>query len=151
VASPEQLDATNDGGQTWTTLALPEDVGVIAAISLRTASDGYLLDNAGILYTTQDGGESWSSRALGLEGDILTVPTIPFTALRFTDADHGLIVLSIMGMKGELVAMRTADGGLTWQQESLPIKANPLHLTHDGTILTITNPSQEIAVLRYQE
>jgi photosystem II stability/assembly factor-like uncharacterized protein len=151
VASPEQLEATADGGQTWAEVTLPEDVGIIAAISLRTASDGYLLDDEGTLYITQDGGQSWSSQALRLDAKILTVPAIPFTALRFIDADRGVIALSLVGGKGALVIMHTTDGGQTWQEASAPVNAGTLHLSRDGAFLTITAPSKEIVVLRYQE
>jgi len=41
---------------------LPAGAGGIAAIALRTASDGYLLDSAGVLHVTGDGGQTWFSQ-----------------------------------------------------------------------------------------
>jgi len=150
AASSEQLEATIDGGQTWVEIALPQEAATIAAITLRTAGDGYLLDNAGSLYITEDGGESWSLQTLGLDTEILTSLSIPLAAIRFFDADHGLIVLILMG-EGDVLAMRTADGGQTWEQESVPAEFGPLYLTHDGTILTVTGTGGQITVLRYEE
>lgn len=48
---------TTDGGATWEALALPEGVSRVAAISLRTPADGYLVDMEGVLYITQNGGK----------------------------------------------------------------------------------------------
>jgi len=150
AASPNNLWATTDGAQTWEEITLPEDITTISGISLRTASSGYFLDGAGILYVTQDGGASWSSQTLGLDKDVLINPTSPYVAIRFFDADHGVIVLSLAGGGGNLLALRTADGGQTWEQEDVPAKMGTLHLSHDGTILTILDTRNGVTVLRYQ-
>src|SRR5512139_3697599 len=62
-----KFQMTADGGATWNDLALPKDVSKVAAISLRTPTDGYLVDVNGVLYITRDGGKTWSSRSLGLK------------------------------------------------------------------------------------
>ena len=155
AATPYQLGATTDGGMTWTEIAPPEGIQDIAAIELRTATEGYLLDNAGVLYVTQDGGESWSSRrAFELEesGGLLMTLSTPVAAMRFFDADHGVIVLSLTGGgESKVLAMRTADGGQTWEQENVPAESGALYLTRDGTTLTLYDPAAGITVLRYQE
>ena len=144
-----QLWATADGGQTWTELALPQELTTLAAISRRTTTDGYLLDDAGVLYTTQDGGRSWSRQTLGLDAKIVTAYELPMTALRFTDADHGLAVFSLEGGGGQAQVLRTADGGETWDREDAPIPTGTLYLTRDGTTLTVIDrPAAQIIVLR---
>ena len=51
-----KFEMTTDGGASWKELALPEGVSKVAAVSLRTTTDGYLVDEDGILHITQDGG-----------------------------------------------------------------------------------------------
>jgi photosystem II stability/assembly factor-like uncharacterized protein len=147
----QQLWATSDSGQTWTEIALPEGLTTLAGISLRTATNGYLLDDSCALYTTRDAGQSWSLQTLGLGGKIVTAYELPLTAIRFTDADHGLVVLSLEGGGGEALVLRTADGGETWEQEDAPIPTGTLHLTHDGETLTVIDrPAGQIIVLRHR-
>jgi photosystem II stability/assembly factor-like uncharacterized protein len=147
----QRLWATTDGGGTWTELTLPEDIATLAGISLRTATDGYLLDDSCALYTTTDGGQSWSQQTLGLDSKIVTAYELPLTAIRFTDADHGLVVLSLESGGGKALVLRTNDGGETWEQEDAPVPTGSLHLTHDGETLTVVDrPPAEIIVLRHK-
>lgn len=149
---PRRLWATSDGGQTWTEITLPEKLVTLAGISLRTATDGYLLDDTGVLYTTQDGGQSWSLQTLGLDSKIVTAYELPLTAMRFTDVDHGLVVLSLEGGGGKALVLRTADGGKIWKQEDAPVPTGTLHLTHDGETLTVIDRlSRLIIVLRHKD
>ena len=150
AASSFALAATEDGGETWTDVVLPQGVGDdvhIIAIELRTAGDGYLMDAAGVLYITQDGSQSWSPQLFGLD---LGSRTVSSAAVRFPDADHGLVVVALVGEgQNEVLAMRTADGGQTWVQEAVPSAPGAVYLTHDGTLLTITNlMGEQVTVLR---
>jgi photosystem II stability/assembly factor-like uncharacterized protein len=153
AANRTTLWATADGGQKWTAVALPEGAKKLVEIALRTASDGYLLDEAGVLYITQDGGQHWSSQALELKDGAMALIKEPHgAALRFFDADHGVIIASLAGGgSSKLVALRTADGGKTWQKEdiSVPALIASLYLTHDGTTLTIFDATNQLTVLRY--
>jgi photosystem II stability/assembly factor-like uncharacterized protein len=153
AANQTTLWATADGAQKWTAVALPEGAKKLVEIALRTASAGYLLDEAGVLYITQDGGQHWSSQALELKDGALALIKEPHgAALRFFDADHGLIIASLAGGGSrKLVALRTADGGKTWQKEdmSVPAPIGSLYLTHDGTTLTIFDTTNQVTVLRY--
>jgi photosystem II stability/assembly factor-like uncharacterized protein len=142
--SPASLHATADGGATWAQIALPGDVSPenVAAVSLRTARGGYLLDYDGNLYTTADGGESWTAQTLDLAkyGETKLMPlggTGASVAMRFLDADQAIIAMSLLGGgDSRLVALRTFDGGQTWQEETIPTEIGALHLTHDGKLLT---------------
>lgn len=140
-------------GETWSEITLPQEAGKIAAIALRTPSDGYLLDYTGVLHVTQDGGNSWVSRTLGLWGEGAIDTNAP-PAMRFFDAEHGLIVLRVKGVESHIVALRTADGGETWSEESIPVEIESyqmkLFLSPDGTSLTITAGGGQILVLRYR-
>ncbi|MBN1812350.1 MAG: hypothetical protein JXA14_10975, partial [Anaerolineae bacterium] len=147
-----QLWATSDGGQTWTEITLPGELTTLAGISLRTAMDGYLLDDTGVLFITQDGSQNWSWQTLGLDSKIVTAYELPLTAIRFTDADRGLVVFSLEGGGGKATILRTTDGGETWEQEDAPVPTGTLHLTHDGeTLTTIDRPAGQIVVLRHKD
>jgi photosystem II stability/assembly factor-like uncharacterized protein len=155
AATPYQLGATTDGGTSWTEIVLPEDIQLIAAISLRTPTHGYLLDTAGTLFATQDGGEKWSATSSGLipqDKELLLATFAPAAAMRFPDANHGLIIMSLKGTGGtEVLAARTTNGGQTWEQETLPVKFGTPYLTRDATFLTIVGLSNKITMLRYRE
>jgi len=136
-----QILATTDGGKTWNEVAQPKGIANIAAISLRTSSDGYIVTREGNLYTTQDGGESWTSSPLNLTGyeEMDIVPNdLPSAAIRFFDADNGLVIVSLLGGgNSQVLALRTSDGGQTWEQEVVPIGIGVPYLTRDGKLLTI--------------
>ncbi|MBN1221366.1 MAG: hypothetical protein JXM69_20750 [Anaerolineae bacterium] len=159
ILDSKKLRVTVDSGQTWEDVTVPEnDVGNIAAISLRAPGEGYVLDFDGILHTTQDGGKNWSSHILDLEKyeGLKFMPIALSTAtMRFFDADHGLIVLNLMSGEGEtkVVALHTADGGQTWEDEVVTNDIGNLHLSPDGKVLTITSylNSSTITVFRYNE
>jgi photosystem II stability/assembly factor-like uncharacterized protein len=146
VAWPSDLFSTTDGGATWTTLSLPEDAAGIAAVDLRTPSDGYVLSGSGLLFVTGDAGASWRSIDLGLGKPVLIGAEMPMAAMRFPDAEHGVIVLGLKDDDGRVMAVRTSDGGLTWQRTELPIRLGAFRLSKDGEILTRAQ-SVEINVL----
>ncbi|MBN2242079.1 MAG: hypothetical protein JW793_05265 [Acidobacteria bacterium] len=156
LGSGDKFEMTADGGATWKAMALPEGAGKVAAISLRTATDGYLVDQNGALYTTRDGGKTWSSGSLGLQNPgILGFASGPFinetpqAAVRFSDADNGLVVLGLSG-KANLIALRTADGGRTWKEESLPAEVGKPYLSRDGKFLSVNQWGKWITMLQYK-
>lgn len=159
-ATPLRLLATEDGGTSWTEIALPEKGQRITTVARRTTVDGYVLDDRGNLLVTHDAGESWTTRSLGLEdGEQLLSQCNAATTMRFSDADNGIVVFSSItnGQTGQTWVARTSDGGQTWQREQLPsipeIRGSIYyhHLSHDGKTLTITGTSgRQAAVLRYQ-
>ena len=150
-AESRQLWATGDSGRTWKEIALPQQAGGLAAIVLRTTVAGYLLDRRGVLFTTQDGGQTWSSQTMGL-GESLSIPILtPSAAVRFSDEHCGTVILGLAGDgKSEVWAMRTANGGQSWDQENVPVSIGQFYLTHDGTLLTVADltDSGKIIVLR---
>jgi photosystem II stability/assembly factor-like uncharacterized protein len=156
AATPHQLGMTVDGGATWTDVTLPENVQEIAAIDLRTAVDGYVLDKGGNLFVTRDGGQTWVSRSLGplIRGDKrLFDLASPTAAIRFLDANHGMVILSLIGGgERETLAMYTSDGGRTWEEQSLVELFGAVHLTRDGRFLTLVDfVESDITVCHYQE
>lgn len=141
AASISKLAATRDGARTWKEIAIPEEIRKIAAISLRTPQEGYLLDLDGTLYWTDDGGQSWEARTIELEDSDLALTDLreyPSAALRFLDSEHGMVVLNLAGGgKSELLCLHTADGGSSWERERLPSELGILYLSRDGNYLTV--------------
>jgi photosystem II stability/assembly factor-like uncharacterized protein len=163
AGSVNNFKATADGGATWEKLTLPEGVTRVAAISLRTPTDGYLVSMDGVLYITKDGGHTWTSQSLGLDKPDIKdfasgqfVNTTPQAAVRFSDAAHGLVVLGLAGEKS-MIALRTADGGKTWTKETLPGEQGKPYVSRDGKFLTLNvwNDSTRgqkgwVALLKYE-
>jgi photosystem II stability/assembly factor-like uncharacterized protein len=151
AGSRDQIWETTNGGATWETISTPQDARPFVAISLRTPTEGYILDIGGTLYITRDQGQTWSSQNVGMDKEIFSSTNVlaaPTAAIRFTDQEHGLIILCF---KGEgTVALRTADGGKTWRQESVANTAGAVFLSHDGTTVTLFLMPEKITVLRYQ-
>ncbi|MBN1814146.1 MAG: hypothetical protein JXA14_20070 [Anaerolineae bacterium] len=150
TASLEELWATSDGGQTWVDVTLPNSELLIAAVTLRTATDAYVLGYTGKFHTTHDGGKTWTSQALELGEDKIDVSAQP--AVRFFDAENGVIATKLL--KKGIVALRTADGGETWVRENVlddaALSQSHLYLSRDGKLLTVYVPTgKTITVLSY--
>jgi photosystem II stability/assembly factor-like uncharacterized protein len=141
---------TTDGGASWEELVLPEGVSEVVALSLRTPTDGYLLDADGVLHITQDGGQTWSSHSLGFDDPTIYPLETPAATVRFFDAENGLVVLGLFG-ESEMRALRTADGGQTWEEESLPVGVGKPYLSRDGTFLSVYAFSKKgLTLLKYE-
>jgi photosystem II stability/assembly factor-like uncharacterized protein len=154
--SGAKFQMTKDGGATWKELDLPKDVTKVAAVSFRTQTVGYLVDGNAVLHITQDGGKTWSSQSLGLDApNIMGFGSGPFinetpqAAVRFVDADHGLVILGLSG-KTNMIALRTADGGKTWKEESLPTELGTPYLSRDGKFLTVNQWGKGVTLLKYE-
>ena len=152
VGKEDKYKVTRDGGKTWGDLKLPDGVTAVAAISLRTPTDGYLISKDGILYITKDCGKTWVSRSLGLKNPVIQgfgnvwVET-PQAAVRFTDAKNGLVVLGLSG-NDNMIALRTADGGKTWKKESVPAKTGKPFISRDGKYLTVSKWQVGLTLLK---
>jgi photosystem II stability/assembly factor-like uncharacterized protein len=160
AASPYVLQATTDGGTHWDTIALPSAAQSIAAIALRTANDGYVLDTAGNLFVTADGGQSWQAYSPGLKpGERLIHSTDgPKAVMRFADAQHGIMVFDLADRTVWFAL--TEDGGQSWQRAEITELRDQsyyyqLYLTRDGQLLTVTddfNGGANVSlVLRYRQ
>ena len=146
AAGKGKLVATEDGGNSWVEIPLPEGIQELAAVSLRTKDDGYLLDFDRTLYSTNDGGQSWSDQTLDIEDDDLQLQTMgrtPAAAVKFTDKENGVIILALAGGgKSKILAMHTPDGGQTWEHHDVPTELGAIYLSHDGAYLTVTEPGK---------
>lgn len=163
AAGQTELVATEDGGNSWEALTLPETIslatGTIVAISLSTANDGYVLDSESTLYSTHDGGQTWSTQTLEFSNpdlEFMRVSAHGPAAIRFVDNQNGVVVSNAAGGgSGGVFALHTADGGQTWEEEKLPVEFGTLYLSHDGVYLTVTeigslNQPRNINIIEYK-
>ncbi len=148
AATNNKLGFTNDQGKNWQVVTLPAELTTIKAIHLRTAQDGYLLDQNGVFFWTHDAGKSWRQVALGLNVAeyYLRPSNTPTAALRFSDADHGVIIVRQLQPVGQWIQMITADGGKTWNRQAAPGNIGTIFLTRDGKYVTITDTMGVIEV-----
>ena len=141
------LNSTTDGGQTWQDIT-PETPADIAAITLLSPEQGYVLDTAGNLFITTDSGNSWDELAtfnLETYGELQLLPSkeLGSSAIRFIDSDHGLVIFSLLGGGDSLViSFYTQDGGQTWTEETISAQPGAPYISHDGQYLTINSFSQ---------
>jgi photosystem II stability/assembly factor-like uncharacterized protein len=158
AATPTELGATTDGAQTWQKVTLPDGMGEIQAIFLRTVTDGYVLDAFGTLYVTADGGQTWQDMPLETNhGQSLhfTTRSVPIVAVRFTDAEHGVAVYHQKDDHSgwHAWAKYTDDGGKTWRKEHIPSPSESAwstYLSRDGQYLTLASTDQDITLYHYQ-
>jgi photosystem II stability/assembly factor-like uncharacterized protein len=154
VGSGSKFKMTTNGGATWNELMLPDGVTAVAAISLRTPTDGYLIGKNGVLYITQDGGKTWKSCSLGLENPVILgfgsggwINETPQAAVRFTDSSNGLVVLGLSG-NTNMISLRTTDGGKTWKKEIVPAKLGKPFISRDGRFLTVSKWLEGLTLLK---
>lgn len=162
ACNANKLMATNDGGMTWTLIPLPKEADGIAALLLRTATDGYVFSRNGLLLHTTDGGASWAVQDVGIENyNVRNVKNEPglykcssaVADIAFTDDNNGMIVFVGVhpGNGMEVWCLRTSDGGASWAGEQVPVPEGfrpvRLFLSQDGKYLTLGSYSGDMVLL----
>jgi hypothetical protein len=70
--------------------------------------------------------------------------------VRFFDAENGLVVLGLFG-ESEMTALRTSDGGETWEAERLPVGMGKPYLSRDGKFLAVQHSmGNKLVLLKYE-
>ncbi len=149
------LSATADGGKSWQNIPLPGGAVKVKAVCPLSASEGYILDETGMVFYTGDQGQTWKSLALpmegfpGMEAAVMEATT---AGLRFFDRKNGLAVMAMTGSGApQLVAFRTSDGGQNWQVEIIDRGAGSVFLSPDGRFVTCyQRGAAGIKVYRYR-
>jgi photosystem II stability/assembly factor-like uncharacterized protein len=153
LANSNLFGTTTDGGISWNMRSLPETAKKIATIDTYLPNEGYLLDQSGVLFFTQDDGEDWKEISHLDLGDLkMSFSVYQLAAMRFADADNGLIVVSSRDYgKGQVIAFHTTDGGGTWTSETVPVTSGPVYLAREGDLLTVITGANQLTLLRYKE
>jgi hypothetical protein len=154
LANSNLFGTTADGGVSWSISPLPETAHEIATIDTYMPSEGYLLDQDGVLFFTQDNGLHWRETSRLQMGPVKMSPSAyQLAAMRFSDAEHGLIVVSSenYGNAGTVIAFQTTDGGQSWVSEFVPVLAGPVYLSRKGGFLTVITDVDQLTLLKYKE
>jgi hypothetical protein len=151
VASPKLLGATQDGGETWTEIKLPDGIGKIAAMNLLDQKKGFLIDTDSKLYTTTDGGATWETKEVKTTDMRTEIFDSNSALLKFSDDKNGIFFYTSKDLY--LKCSITTDGGASWNEEKLPeVKGAALYLSHDGKTLNInTDAGKQITLLSKKE
>lgn len=150
IASLYMFGSTRDGGATWSDVPLPAGANDISSVLLVSPGTGFVLDFSGVLFHTEDAGSHWSTIArLDLGGLVIPKAAYQMTAMRFTDRQHGLVVVSEAYQKGRVRAFHTADSGMTWTSEAVPAVSGPVFLSRREPLLTVLDGADRMTVLRY--
>ncbi|MBN1498648.1 MAG: hypothetical protein JW982_00705 [Spirochaetes bacterium] len=158
IASSFFMYSTKDRGGTFQMINLPSDNLSIAAISLRSSDEGYLLDTKGNLYATDDFGKTWRSFSIGLEKDELLFSSNHIrAAVRFTDSRNGKIVFTKYDTS--VWTMTTSDGGATWRKSEITgvrdrSRFFQVYLSRNTELLTLTSNFEdrnESFILKYRD
>jgi photosystem II stability/assembly factor-like uncharacterized protein len=153
LANSNLFGTTTDGGASWNLRPLPGTANRIATIDTYLPGEGYLLDKNGVLFHTEDDGQHWTEKG-HLEPEPLEWPPSAYqlAAMRFSDAQHGLIVISSspFGEEKPVVAFHTSDGGQHWTSEAVPVLAGPVYLARSGGFLTVITGANQISLLKYK-
>jgi photosystem II stability/assembly factor-like uncharacterized protein len=116
ASSGSRIALTPDYGQTWWEMSAPEAAlngqwGLPAQVIQWTDANDALVGLGGRYYLTHDGGNTWT-RVLGPDPrDVGRTRS----AIRFTDAKHGLLAISGGSIQ------TTSDGGRTWQRQDVKV------------------------------
>ncbi len=153
LANSNLFGTTADGGVSWTMQALPKTANEIATIDTYGSGEGYLLDQSGVLFFTEDDGQHWNETSR-LDLGTLEMPfsVYQMAAMRFSDAQHGMIVVSAadFGSSDPVMAFHTFDGGQSWTSEIVPVPAGPVYLSRDGNLLTVISEVNQLTLLSYE-
>ena len=153
LANSGIFGTTTNGGVSWNMRSIPESAHKIATIDTYLAGEGFLLDQNGVLFFTRDDGRHWR-KAGQLESGTVSMSRSAYqlVAMRFSDSEHGLIVVSPgdYGNKGQVIAFHTSNGGKTWDSEPVPVPAGQVYLSRQG-FLTVITAYDQLTLLRYEE
>jgi photosystem II stability/assembly factor-like uncharacterized protein len=165
---PNVVFRTSNGGQSWQEATLPTGSLGVSQVQFINAQDGWALTSFGgsgmgsqavALYRSTDGGQTWRFVArAGYPGG-----TIPLQGMKsgmsWLSTSTGWITGAINAAQNYVYLYRTQDGGVTWQQQSLPLPAGQALVTTDPPIffsatdgllpVTFSTPQQGVSLMVY--
>jgi len=104
----DSLYKTTNRGLTWSSYRINWRIN---GMSFPSSTDGYLVGESGVVYTTRNGGGTWSEGSFPEPGFNRNLNSVFFLtpAIGFTVGLHGQI-------------NKTVDGGVTWKRNALDLK-----------------------------
>lgn len=149
IGAIKTLGVSNDGGNHWKELELPEGCTKVTGMFFLTPEIGYLLNTDGTLFKTNDACATWTSTKIDMAGEKFVNSSVPPAAISFQDENHGMIVYSTKSIK--VCCIKTEDGGSTWEPVEMPAVTsfNP-YLSRDGQYLTLSSPTRKISLYKLE-
>jgi hypothetical protein len=145
-----QLYRTDDGGSTWRDISPTAETQLeILGVNFHDPQNGWLvskkvIDGRITLLRTGDGGESWQEAAVLISKSEEALQ-IASASLDIVDSKISYVALQLHSSSnfslGRLLA--TSDGGLTWQERSLPL-GEPVTFLDSQRGWTSGGPQDEI-------
>lgn len=149
VGSRLSLGFTDDGGETWKELVLPENCDNIVGMFFMTPEVGYLLNAEGTLYITKDACETWSEQTIDLGGEKIATTKMPSAAINFQSYDSGMIIYITSSYK--IHCIRTEDGGSTWEAIIMPkVSCFAPYISRDGRLLTLSSSLKKVCLYKLE-
>jgi photosystem II stability/assembly factor-like uncharacterized protein len=149
---------SDDNGATWTQGSVPVDV-TLTCVRFATPMIGWAAGHFGVILGTTDGGANWTEQLNGIQANQLTLAaaqqavaensTAPGAPLALRRAAHFVgegpdkpfLSIAVLGAEKAIVvgayrmAMITADGGKTWNDNSLNVYDRFSHNLYDAAII----------------
>lgn len=147
IGTSFSLAQTVDGGKTWLPVNVPVSVREIVAVDGLDKDTSFFLEGGGSLFMTNNAGKDWSELKMPWKGTKVN-NIAPLAAIRFTDRQHGTVLMWRKTHQMELWALTTVDGGKQWQVKIIPVKFGGIFLARDGKTLTVSSTNGEISVWR---
>lgn len=123
--SGAEIDATTNGGGTWTLEPAPGGIGGLASISCASTTDCWAVSSGGNVIATNDGGSSWTTETVPSGIASLAAVSCPSTSECFAGGATS---------SGGPLMVSTGNGGASWYLETMPSGA--------ASITAIACPSQ---------
>lgn len=103
---------SNDGGETWTTTASFTGNSLLD-VCFTTKTDGYAVQDYGIVHRTVDGGLNWETMSLSTIDGVYSM--LYPSAILFTDVNTGYIFGAGLTIGDGGAILKTTDAGDSWQ------------------------------------
>jgi photosystem II stability/assembly factor-like uncharacterized protein len=117
---------STDGGQNWSE-SYRGRRNFLQSICFNTALGGWAVGGYGLILHTTDGGQSWNRVESGTE-------LHHFGAVSFSDPNHGWILGSTTNANRDAMAMRTSNGGQTWEIAPLQNYDRLMHVSFSDSL-----------------
>jgi photosystem II stability/assembly factor-like uncharacterized protein len=126
VGEATTILVTHDTGDTWSVQSMIHGIGsTLLHVERINASTAVAVGKEGVILRSNDSGATWDLVASGTSTDLLDVS--------FADAQHGVAVSSTR-------ALRTSDGGLTWQSSVFSHHVASVDMINPGYAVALEGP-----------
>lgn len=127
AVAKNSMHVTTNGGNSWTSYALPAGGTANAMAMAKTNEDHIYISKGATLYRTTDGGSNWTT----LSG----LPNLSITYIAIDPADETRLWVTFSGFNGSNKVYYSSDSGATWSNFSDGLPQLPCNtiVYHEGS------------------